>query len=210
MRGSDSDTSTSILLNGILSVPTTTESQLDVLRRQQEELQRQLLKQEILNTNLYQSLIDSGFLRSSSTSTSTVVANNILDLFGKNRNSLMNNFNNKNVASTFDSATSNLTNLASILPLGDMFSSLGSVFEKLFGTKFWIYMLFAILIGTMFTIVWCFFMYCCCCNKVGKMLCCCRFGNLFSTSSKKKKKKALSSTAKEDNNNPGGKKFYCC
>lgn len=197
------------LLNGVLPSMTTAanlvaDKTIEFLKQQQEQLQRQLLKQEILNTNLYQSLIDSGVIPAVRTTTSST--SNLLELL-KNRsllNGLSKTDNNQgsgssSASSAFNSAP-NLANLASILPLSDAFSSLGTVFEKLFGTKFWIYILFALLIGTGFLIISCLFMYCCCCNRFGKVLCCCRFGSWFgggSRSSKKsKKKQALEDASK--------------
>lgn len=197
------------LLNGVLPSMTTAanlvaDKTIEFLKQQQEQLQRQLLKQEILNTNLYQSLIDSGVIPAVRTTTSST--SNLLELL-KNR-SLLNGLSktddpqgsgSSSASSAFNSAP-NLANLASILPLSDAFTSLGTVFEKLFGTKFWIYILFALLIGTGFLIISCLFMYCCCCNRFGKVLCCCRFGSWFgggSRSSKKsKKKQALEDASK--------------
>lgn len=199
----------SILLSGMLPSVTTAanlvaDKTIEFLRQQQEQLQRQLLRQEILNTNLYQSLIDSGVIpsfrtttTSSSVAAATSASNQLLDLL-KNRSLLSGLAKTTGSGSgTGDASSSsaaaggsgasavatsafnsvpNLANLATILPLSEAFTSLGTIFDKLFGTKFWIYILLALLIGTAFTIISCFFMYCCCCNRLGKALCCCRFG----------------------------------
>lgn len=188
----------SILLNGMFPSVTTAanlvaDKTIEFLRQQQEQLQRQLLKQEILNTNLYQSLIDSGVIPSFRTTTAASTsnnANNLLELL-KNR-SLLNGLAKTSGGGASDSSSAaaspssvstslansvpNLANLATILPLSEAFTSLGTVFEKLFGTKFWIYILVGLLIGTAFMVISCFFMYCCCCNRIGRALCCCRFG----------------------------------
>lgn len=184
----------SILLNGMLPSVTTAanlvaDKTIEFLRQQQEQLQRQLLRQEILNTNLYQSLIDSGVIpsfRATTTTTAPSSSNSLLDLL-KNR-SLLSGLSktatgddssaagSSSGASSSHSVVPNLANLATILPLSDAFTSLGTVFDKLFGTKFWIYILMALLIGTAFLAISCFFMYCCCCNRIGKALCCCGLG----------------------------------
>lgn len=204
----------SILLNGVLPSMTTAanlvaDKTIEFLKQQQEQLQRQLLKQEILNTNLYQSLIDSGVIPAVRTTTSST--SNLLELL-KNR-SLLNGLSktddnqgsgSSSASSAFNSAP-NLANLASILPLSDAFTSLGTVFEKLFGTKFWIYILFALLIGTGFLILSCLFMYCCCCNRFGKVLCCCRFGSWFGGGGSRSSKKSKKKQALED-----ASKIKCC
>lgn len=194
----------SSFLNGLLT--STTENPLEVIKRQQEQIQRQLLQQELLNTNLYQSLLNSGILQNNNLKaplpiTSTSTATNILNLL-QNNNLLNGDLLGKLGAkqTTASNAISNsLNGLASILPLNDAFTSLGSVFEKLFGTKFWIYALLALLIGILFTMISCFCMYCCCCNRFGRNLLCCCKCHSFSKSSNKKKK------ALEDS-----KRFNCC
>lgn len=191
----------SILINRLLS-STTTENPLEVIKRQQEQIQRQLLQQELLNTNLYQSLLISGLLQNNNlraplpVTPPTTTASNILNLL-QNRNllnsNLLGNLGSNNGETTSATSIGNsLNNLASILPLGDAFSSLGTVFEKLFGTKFWIYAVLALVIGILFTIVSCFCMYCCCCSKLGRnLLCCCKWSKMSKSSKSSSKKKTL-------------------
>ncbi|RNA19955.1 hypothetical protein BpHYR1_051496 [Brachionus plicatilis] len=176
--------SDSALLNGLLS--TTTENPLEVIKRQQEQIQRQLLHQEFLNNNIYQSLLNSGFIQNGNIHnknfqlTTTSTQPSLLNLL-KNRQFL-------NGLETTASPTS-LFSLASIFPLFEGISSLGDVFEKLFGTKFWIYAFLAIIVGIMFIIVTCFCMYCCCCNSLGRTFCkcCCKLSKLKKNRKKKKK-----------------------
>ena len=52
----------SLLASTTKVTSTLTENALDLLKYQQSQLQKQLLKQELLNANLYQSLLDSGIL----------------------------------------------------------------------------------------------------------------------------------------------------
>lgn len=178
----------SAILNGLLS--STTENPLEVIKRQQEQIQRQLLQQELLNSNIYNSLLNSGLIQGPNNQkpllqlTTTSTQPNLLNLL-QNRN-LLNGYGETTGSPIISNS---LSSLASIFPLGDAFSSLGSVFEKLFGTKFWIYAFLAITIGILFTIVTCFCMYCCCCNSFGQKLCkcCCKLSKIGKTSKKKKK-----------------------
>lgn len=177
--------SESALLNGLLS--TSTENPLEVIKRQQEQIQRQLLHQEFLNNNLYQSLLNSGFIQNGNVQsknyqyTTTSTQSNLLNLL-QNRQ-LFNGLSSETTASP-----TSLFSLASIFPLIEGIGSLGDVFEKLFGTKFWIYAFLTIIIGIMFIIVTCFCMYCCCCNSLGRSFCkcCCKLSK-FKKNTKKKK-----------------------
>lgn len=221
--------STSTSTQTIQHLTSIADNELENLKLQQKQLQQQLLKQELINTNLYQSLIDSGLiqlnnLRAVATTARTTVAN-FLDVFQSNRgggggggvggivdghtntggllakasldgstshtNRLYDNY--------YDQGTSRLTSLASILPLNDMFTGLGSVFEKLFGTKFWLYGLFAIFICIILTFLVCCCTYCCCCTNVGKFFSCCfkcfKCFNCFKSSSSSSKKKKLKQSA---------------
>lgn len=207
----------SIPLNGMLPAMTTAanyaaDKTIEFLQMKQEHLERQLLKQEIRNTNLYQSLIDSGVipggnLRTLANTVATTTSSNILD-FLKNRNLLnglkatSSNGGSSDSGGGVDAASTlsgGLNGLTSILPLGEAITSIGSVFEKLFGTKMWIYVILVTIIGIMLMIVTCFFMYCCCCNKFGKgLLCCCKFSG--SSKKSKKKKQAI-----EDKS-----RLHCC
>lgn len=183
---------------------------LELIENQQRLIHEKLNSQELLNTKLYESLLKSGLIDLNNENTSsnvqkvrnmlsstpaTKVAKSIFDLL--NHKSELNE-NTLRVAqtSTFsplhDLARDRNTNpaaaagMASMLPLGDMVTNLNSIFEKLFGTKFWIYALIAILAGLLFTFIACFCMYCCCCSRLGRtLMCCC------STFDCKKSKKSL-------------------
>lgn len=220
---SDSSTSSSIL-SALLSTTSSqtikhltkiADNELENLKLQQKQLQQQLLKQELINTNLYQSLLDSGILqlnslRAVATTAKTTVAN-FLDVFqsrhggggpgGGGLTASIDGYG-SNMNRFYDGeslhGTSRLTGLASILPLSDIFTGLGSVFEKFFGTKFWIYGILAIFVCIILTFVVCFCTYCCCCTNFGKLFTCCfrclKCFNCFkcckTSSSKKKKMKA--------------------
>ncbi|CAF0706844.1 unnamed protein product [Brachionus calyciflorus] len=193
--------SSSNLLNGLFS--TTTENPLEVIKRQQEQIQRQLLQQELLNNNLYQSLLNSGLIQNGKSQfqlTSTTTQSSLLNLL-QNRN-LLSGLSGSGETTASPIISNSLSSLASIFPLGDAISGLGSVFEKLFGTKFWIYAFLIITIGICFIIVSCFCIYCCCCNSFGRNLCkcCCMLSKIkksTKSSSSKKKKKELENDGKK-------------
>ena len=181
---------------------TMTENALDLLKYQQSQLQKQLLKQELLNANLYQSLLDSGILSSNSeaafkaaSNQITTTTSNIFDIL-KNRGYLNQNSHGPN---------STLEKLQSFLPRGDMFSGFSSIFERLFGSKFWLYVLLAILMGTFFTCIACFCMYCLCCSKFGNSIMCCLNCGWLSWL-----KRLLSSTCKKKDLKSDPNKFKCC
>ena len=66
---------------------TMTENALDLLKYQQSQLQKQLLKQELLNANLYQSLLDSGILSSNSEAAFKAASNQITTTTSKKQSS---------------------------------------------------------------------------------------------------------------------------
>ena len=187
---------------------TMTENALELLKYQQDQLQKQLLKQELLNANLYQSLLDSGILSNNNEAAFNAASNqitstaaNILDIL-KNRGYLNQQ---ATTSSTLNNLSSFTSNLQSFLPLGDMFSGFSSIFEKMFGTKFWLYALVAILTGTFFTCIACFCMYCLCCSNFGRTLMCCLKCGWFSWF---KRANGNSSKKKESKDNTG--KLKCC
>ena len=181
---------------------------LEFLENQQRLIHEKLQSQELLNSKLYESLLKSGIIdlndnvssgqkvRNILSSTPvTKAAKSIFDLL--NHKSELNE-NNLRVSqtSTFsplhdlsrDRTTGQMgnTGMASMLPLGHMVTNLNSIFEKLFGTKFWIYALIAILAGLLFTFIACFCMYCCCCSRIGRtLMCCCKCSGFDCKKSKK-------------------------
>lgn len=194
----------SLLASTTKITSTMTENALELLKYQQSQLQKQLLKQELLNANLYQSLLDSGILSSNSeaafkeaSNQITTTASNVLNIL-KNRGFLGQNVNH-------DSNISPLEKLQSFLPLNDMFSGFSSIFEKLFGTKFWLYALLAILTGTFFTCIACFCMYCLCCSKFGNSIMCCLNCGWLSWF-----KRIKNSTSKKKELKTDPNKFKCC
>jgi hypothetical protein len=199
----------SLLASTTKVTSTLTENALDLLKYQQSQLQKQLLKQELLNANLYQSLLDSGILSGNNeaafrdaSNQITTTASNLLDIL-KNKGYLNNNNNNgRNLGSPIE-------RLQSFLPLGEIYTGFSGIFERLFGTKFWLYALMAIVTGTFFTCIACFCMYCLCCSKFGNSIMCCLncgwlkwLKKLTTTHASTSKKKELKS---ESNN-----KFKCC
>jgi hypothetical protein len=206
----------SLLASTTKVTSTLTENALDLLKYQQSQLQKQLLKQELLNANLYQSLLDSGILSGNNeaafklaSNQITSTATNILDVL-KNKGYLNNNHNNHNNRVDLSSP---IERLQTFLPLGEIYAGFSGIFERLFGSKFWLYALLAIVTGTFFTCIACFCMYCLCCSRFGNGLMC--FLNCswlkwlkkrvtFSASASKKKKELKSSVS--DSNN----KFKCC
>lgn len=188
----------SLLTSTTKFTTTQTENALELLKYHQSQLEKKLLQQELINANLYQSLIDSGYITHRTASSSTVSSNlNILDML-KGKNGLK-----TSSSLTNSDSSSSLNGLSSMLPLNDVFTGLTNVFEKFFGTKMWIYVLLAIVIASFLIFIFCFCMYCCCCSKIGRNLMCCwkctSFGSLFK--SKKKKKSA---------NGNDDKRFSCC
>ena len=77
----------SLLASTTKVTSTLTENALDLLKYQQSQLQKQLLKQELFNANLYQSLLDSGILSGNNEASFrdasnqiTTTASNLLDI----------------------------------------------------------------------------------------------------------------------------------
>jgi hypothetical protein len=137
----------SIILNGLLLSTTPTihlasNSEFEIIKKQQARLEQKLLQQELINTNLYQSLLDLGLLQRKTTVSS------LLD---------------------FQPSTSKGSSGVAATFIYEMFTSLGSVLEKLFGTGFWIYIL--IFLG-IFMFLICFCTYLCCCCKLRSLSCC--------------------------------------
>lgn len=204
----------SLLASTTKATSALTENALDLLKYQQSQLQKQLLKQELLNANLYQSLLDSGILSGNNeaafraaSNQITTTATNILDIL-KNKGYL-NNQNNGNNNNRNIGAASPIERLQSFLPLGEIYTGFSGIFERLFGTKFWLYALMAILMGTFFTCIACFCMYCLCCSKFGNsIMCCLNCGWL------KWLKKATTSHASTSKNkelkSDSESKFNCC
>jgi hypothetical protein len=180
--------SESLILNKLIET-TTSENTLEILRKQQESIKEQLKEQQLINNNLYQSLINSGILKRITSSTSA----NIYDSFRQNHFTNQNDYGASTTLSSLiennhnNNNNNNLSNngLNSLLPFNDMFNGMGSVFEKFFGSKFWIYALIALFIGITFTFFACFCIYCFCCSRLGRFFCCLKC-NSFSSGSKKK------------------------
>jgi len=194
---------TSTILNGIMA---TTDSALELLKQQQRELQKKLLHQEMINANLYEHLINSGIIQSNllkTTTSSMSTSANLLELL-KNRGILSHDSNNMYSSGRQDTNNS-LQSFGSILPINDVFTSLGIVFEKLFGSKFYIYAILAIFIGILFTMIACFCMYCCCCSKLGRGLMCCLKCTSFTKSVAKTTYKQ-----KQKGNENANKRALCC
>ena len=194
---------------------TMTENALELLKYQQDQLQKQLLKQELMNANLYQSLLDSGIISNNNDAAFNAVSNqitttasNILDIL-KNRGYL-NQHDKATTSSTLNNLGSLTSNLQSFLPLGDMFSGFSSIFEKMFGTKFWLYALVAILTGTFFTCIACFCMYCLCCSNFGRTLMCCFKCGWLSWFKRASSSSSSSSIIKKKASKDDVKKFKCC
>ena len=148
----------------------TTESALEQIRRNQEQLQKQLSHQEYLYQNLlnYGLLLNSGNQGSATTST---LSNNLLNLINKRHQ--------------FFGGSDDTDSRSSFLPLGSIFAGFGSVFEKLFGTRFWFYSLVIVFVCILLLLVVCFCMYCCCCTPLGRFCCKCpTFGSCFKTKKK--------------------------
>jgi hypothetical protein len=157
----------------------TTESTLELIRRQQEQIQKQLSHQEYLYQNLLQyGLVDPNRGRSPVSST---LSNNLLNLINK-RNQFFDGTSSD--ASSSGSKTGFGAGLASFFPLGNMFNGLGSTLEKFFDVKPWFYSLVLVLIIVVLIISFCFCAYCCCCTPFGRMCCKC---SLFSKKNSKKK-----------------------
>lgn len=181
--------SDSLILNKLIET-TTSESAIEFLKKQQEQLQRQLEQQELLNQNLYKSLLDSGLLRQATTST---VAN-LYDSFRQNHYTFNpNQYSPPTTLSSLINHNLNYNNglvgggLNSLLPFNEMFNGMGSVIEKLFGGKFWIYGIIAIFISIIFVFFACFCIYCCCCSRLGRtLMCCMKLPSISKSSSKKK------------------------
>ena len=185
--------SESLILNKLIET-TTPENILEILKQQQESIREQLKEQQLINNNLYQSLINSGILKRIMTSSTPT---NVYDSFRQNH---FTNQNDYGASTTFSSLlennqinnvnhNSNGNTLNSMLPFNDMFTGMSSVFEKLFGSKFWIYALIALFIGITLTFFACFCIYCFCCSKLGRFFCCLKCSS-FSKGSKKKEAEA--------------------
>ncbi len=179
---SDLKMSESLILNSLLKT-TTTENTLELIKNQQELLKKELQEQQIINKKFYQSIIDSGILKQITSSTSP----NIIDSFQANH--YTNNQNEYIPPTTLANLISNNKNnngINSMLPFNDMFTGMGSVFEKLFGSKFWIYAFIALFICVAFSMFACFCIYCCCCSRLGRLVCCFKCSSFSGNNSKKK------------------------
>ena len=204
--------SSSSILNALLASSTTrtsptvkaltyiADTELELLKYQQAQLQHKLVEQQLINSNLYQSLIDSGIIKLNNvktlaTSTRTAISNLIQMLqqqqqqdSSKHQLSSIDDSGGISDGGGADSHAGGGAGLSSILPVNDIFNGLSYVFEKLFGTKFWIYAI--LILFALFMIMFaCFCMYCCCCSRIGRSLCCIqsKLTNCFSSSSKSSK-----------------------
>lgn len=116
---------TSDILSNILpsSHESTTQNAIEALKEQSNQMQRQLLQQEILNTNLYQSLLNSGIIQNNyiRTTSTTTVSNILQVLQGRN---LMNTRSELAEDTSIETGKTPLLNikkdLASILPFTDL------------------------------------------------------------------------------------------
>lgn len=136
---------------------TSTENALELIKRQQEQIQKQLSHQQYL----YQNLLNYGLLQQN---------NGQYDVSGSGQSGNRQRF-------FFDSerkpSNTMLGGLSSaMLPFSNMFSGFGSILERLLGTKLWSYAIVVILIGVVLTMVACFCMYCCCCTPLGRICRC--------------------------------------
>ena len=175
--------SSSLILNGILS--TTTENTLEILRQQQNELQKQLIEQQSLNKDLYKTLIKSGILKRVSTTT----VSSFLEQLRENGFELEDDLSNSRNSGNRPFYDGN--KMHPLLPLNEMLNGISSVFEKLFGSKFWIYALLIIFVVFVVTVITCLCLYCCCCSRFGRgILCCCKW-NKKSTNSLETKKSTI-------------------
>ena len=177
-------------------VETSTENTLEYLKQQQRVIQRQLVEQEVMNKNLYESLFKFGLLNNQNSLTTTSSSSQAYETSTTFLDSLKQKFNNFNSVATtssnpgvFTSPMSNLNSqLSSLLPFPDMLKGMGSVLNKLFGSEYWMYWLLALLMGAVFTCLACCCVYCCCCTRLGRsLMCCCKCSGISSSSSKKKK-----------------------
>lgn len=125
---------------------TTTEDPLELLKRQQSAIQKQLLNQELLNKHLYESLFNAGFL--TTTRYTTIAQHSSTNFLDSIKQKL--NFNNALSTSTDSSVIAkpnNLNPLAAMMPFGDIFKGINSILSSLFGSEYWIYWLMALTIG---------------------------------------------------------------
>jgi hypothetical protein len=194
--------------NSLNLATTTIDSTLEYLKEQQNQLQRQLLKQEMLNSNLYQSLLNSGILQNGNQLKGAV--SSVTTSYDFNE-SVNNGLATAAVTTVAAASTANQIsrNFPSMLPIEDMIGNLSSVFNTLFGTKFWIYALVAIIVVVVLTSLTCMFVYCCCCsNPCRNILCCCKSPFSFNRKSKssRKKKKMID----DDDNSSRCKKLCLC
>ena len=174
--------SKSLILDKLMET-TTSENTLELLKKQQEQIQRQLQQQELINNNLYQSLINSGILKRITTSTTA----NIFDSLQQNHFTL----NEYEAPTTLANLLNNYKNpLTSLLPFSDMFNGMSSVFERLFGSKLMIYAIIGMFFLLVFGCFVCFLGYCCCCTRIGRYLTCCFQCNLLPKKGNSKKKEA--------------------
>ncbi len=126
-------------------IETTTEDALVYLKRQQLALQKQLNDQELINRALYESLLNTGFLTTSSTTPASIISTTTSFL-----DSIKNKFNLNNALSNTasNSATAQSANpLGAMLPFGDMLKGINSIISSLFGSEYWMYWAMALAIG---------------------------------------------------------------
>jgi hypothetical protein len=182
---------------------------LSQLQLQQQQLQQQLLQQQLFNTNFYNSLMNSGILQNKVTAKMNYNVNNndCLDCVQNKLVELTTQAaaTSTNIDSTSKSnlfASSNSSNLfSSMLPLNDIFNNLGTVIEKLFGSKYMMYAFFGVILTVTVLLFFCY-IYCCCCSKkncLEKLFCCC------CCSCFRKNKKKMIEKKKIDS----GKKIFC-
>ena len=182
---------------------------LSQLQLQQQQLQQQLLQQQLLNSNFYNSLMNSGMLENKVTAKMNynINSNNCLDCVQNKLVELVTqtaatttNVDSSSKTNLF--ASSNTSNLfSSILPINDIFNNLGSILEKLFGSKYIMYGFIGVIVTITILMFFCY-IYCCCCSKkncLEKIFCCC------CCSCFPKKKKKIIEKKKIDS----GKKIFC-
>ena len=151
-------------------------------QQQLEQLQRHLLKQQMYNSNFYNNFMNSDFFQNRLTTPFSNAVNS--KCFNCIENKLA-TFTSQTVTveSTFETsskannifAASNTNTFSSILPINDIYNSLGLIFEKFFGSKYLFYVIIGVLMTLTILILFCY-IYCCCCSKkscIEKMFCCC-------------------------------------
>jgi hypothetical protein len=155
----------------------TTESVLDLIIRQQEQIQKKLSHQDYLYKNLLEQ-------RGGGPASATTIPKNLLNLLNKRGQYFGDE--SSSPADATAGAGGGLGFLSALWPgTGNVVDGLGSMFERVFGFKFWFSSLVALIVLVALGFLICFCTYCCCCTPVGRLCCkCSLFGRYFGAKKK--------------------------